>query len=260
MSTTPSRTCGSSCSALPPSCIDGKTCTLMRPLESFSTFSAHGITKCFTGLATGGRNECTRSVTSCADSGSRDKGRAQDKYSGRYRLNASVHASLLVGVSPMPILQHCLAQSDWRIDAYGQPADQVRPVQQAKPAAIPGELYRMAGTGLGGRLAPSNRGIIPTCRERDRAAVSRAARGLRSGEKKTAGEGVLIRKFLSVIALVAAVMAIGQPQRSGNQAHVRGPEFADGLGSVACALRPGSSRSRRPPRAASRSRCFRRRP
>ena len=64
-STTPSRTCVSNCSALPPSCMDGKTWTLMRPLESFSTFSAHGITKCFIGLATGGRNECTRSVTSC---------------------------------------------------------------------------------------------------------------------------------------------------------------------------------------------------
>src|SRR5436190_11667325 len=38
----------------------------MRPLESFSTFSAHGVTKCFIGLATGGRKECTRSVTSCA--------------------------------------------------------------------------------------------------------------------------------------------------------------------------------------------------
>ena len=38
----------------------------MRPLESFSTFSAHGTMKCFTGLATGGRNVCSRSVTSCA--------------------------------------------------------------------------------------------------------------------------------------------------------------------------------------------------
>src|SRR5437660_446846 len=38
----------------------------MRPLESFSIFSAHGVTKCFIGFATGGRKECTRSVTSCA--------------------------------------------------------------------------------------------------------------------------------------------------------------------------------------------------
>ena len=34
----------------------------MRPLESFSTFCAQGITKCFTGLATGGRNVCSRRV------------------------------------------------------------------------------------------------------------------------------------------------------------------------------------------------------
>ena len=68
-STTPSRTCASSCSALPPSCMDGNTWTLMRPLDSFSTFCAHGVTQCFIGLATGGRNECTRSVTSCDRAG-----------------------------------------------------------------------------------------------------------------------------------------------------------------------------------------------
>ena len=41
----------------------------MRPLESFSIFSAQGTMKCFTGLATGGRKLCMRSVTSCAAAG-----------------------------------------------------------------------------------------------------------------------------------------------------------------------------------------------
>src|SRR5262245_40301446 len=49
--------------------MEGKTWTLMRPWESFSIFSAHGIRKCFIGLATGGMNECRRSVTSCAAAG-----------------------------------------------------------------------------------------------------------------------------------------------------------------------------------------------
>src|SRR5262245_40487533 len=41
----------------------------MRPLESFSIFCAQGVTQCFIGLATGGRNECTLSVTSWAPAG-----------------------------------------------------------------------------------------------------------------------------------------------------------------------------------------------
>ena len=37
----------------------------MRPFDSFSTFSAHGTMKYFTGLATGGRKVWSRRVTSC---------------------------------------------------------------------------------------------------------------------------------------------------------------------------------------------------
>src|SRR4029078_6806353 len=74
-STTPARTWVVICHALPPSCIDGNTWTLMRPLDSFSTFCAQGVTQCFIGFATGGRNECTRSVTSwdCAGADTNDR-------------------------------------------------------------------------------------------------------------------------------------------------------------------------------------------
>ena len=142
---------------------------------------------------------------------------------------------------------------------HGRPA--ARQHRGARSAKLAAQQARVTSRAASFEQSAAAVGHCPLCGgNRDGTLATKRARRM-SREACPQGRVCMIRKILTAVGALAAVAgADGSGAGAGNQADVRRPEFADRLGSGARDSIPGSSRSRRPARAASRSRCSRRRP